>query len=68
MTANTNHAAFAVNFPDGICASALAFRSALTCSIAACCRWVLSAATVPRKPESAVVNTAWKRYRSNRPG
>ena len=31
ITANTNHAAFAVNVPDGTCARALAFKSALTC-------------------------------------
>lgn len=65
MTAHTSHAAFAVNFPDGRCARALAFQSALTCSMTACWRWVLSAVTVSR---SLVVNTAWNRCRSNNPG
>src|SRR5450830_93905 len=33
MTARTSQAAFAVNTPDGRCAKALFFRSALTCSM-----------------------------------
>ena len=35
MTARTNHAALAVDTPDGRCAKALFFRSALTCSMTA---------------------------------
>lgn len=59
MTAHTNHAAFAVNFPEGICANALDFKSALTCSMIACLRWILSAATVSSTSDGmVVVNTA----------
>jgi hypothetical protein len=36
-----SHAAFAVNFPEGMCANALSFTSALTCSMIAWPRWVL---------------------------
>ena len=46
MTASTSQAVFAANFPEGRCASAELFRSAWTCSMIACPRWVLSAATV----------------------
>jgi len=35
ITARTSQAAFAVNFPDGRCASAEFLRSALTCSMIA---------------------------------
>jgi len=45
IVASSNQAAFAVKIPDGRCASALSFRSALTCSMIACWRWVLSAVT-----------------------
>jgi len=38
MTASTSQAAFAVNFPEGRCASAEFFRSAWTCSMMACPR------------------------------
>ena len=48
MTASTSQAAFAVNTPEGRCARAEFFRSAWTCSMIACPRWVLSAATVSR--------------------
>jgi hypothetical protein len=48
ITARTSQAAFAVNFPEGRCASAEPLRSAWTCSMIACPRWVLSAATVSR--------------------
>jgi len=36
MTAQTSQAAFAQNFPDGMCARAEFFRSACTCSMIAC--------------------------------
>src|SRR5699024_2455792 len=64
-TAHTNHAAFAVNMPEGRCASALFFRSAWTCSMIAWPRWVLSADTVSRL---LVVKNAWNRWVSNRVG
>jgi hypothetical protein len=35
ITASTSQAAFAVNIPDGRCARAECFRSALTCSMIA---------------------------------
>jgi hypothetical protein len=41
MTAATSQ--LAANTPEGIWARALSFRSAWTCSIMACFRWVLSA-------------------------
>ena len=67
MTARTSQAAFAVNFPEGRCARAELFRSAWTCSMMACLRWVLSAATVSsRAGGRAVVKNAWKRQVSNR--
>ena len=59
ITAQTSQAAFAQNFPDGRCASADTFRSAWTCSMIACPRWVLSAAAVSRV---LVVKNAWKRH------
>jgi len=40
MTATTSQAAFAVNIPEGKCANAECFRSALTCSMIACWRWI----------------------------
>jgi hypothetical protein len=58
MAAKTSQAALAVKTPDGKCARALSFRSALTCSMMACPRWDLSAATVSRVP---VVKNAWNR-------
>ena len=35
IAAATSHAAFAVNFPDGRCAKAECFKSAMTCSTTA---------------------------------
>ena len=58
MTARTSQAAFAVNFPDGRCASAELFRSAWTCSMTACARWTLSAVTVSAMSSSVVVKNA----------
>ncbi len=69
MTASTSQAALAVNFPEGRCASAEPLRSAWTCSMIACPRWVWSAATVSSPPgpsAGTVVKNAWKRHRSNR--
>ncbi len=66
MTASTSQAALAVNTPDGRCASAEFFRSEWTCSMTACPRWVLSAATVSRITASVVVKNAWNRHTSNR--
>jgi hypothetical protein len=66
MTASTSQAAFAVNTPDGRCASAEFFRSEWTCSMIAWPRWVLSAATVSRTLGSVVVKNAWNRHTSNR--
>ena len=65
MTASTSQAALAVNLPEGRCARAELFRSAWTCSMIACPRWVLSAATVSRSAGSVVVKNAWKRQVSN---
>lgn len=45
ITAQTSHAALAVNRLDGKWARAEFFRSACTCSMIACRRWILSAAT-----------------------
>ena len=58
IVASTSQAAFAVKIPEGRCASALFFRSALTCSMIACWRCVLSAVIVSR---SLVVKNAWNR-------
>ena len=65
ITAATSQAEFAVNFPEGRWARALSFRSALTCSIMACLRWILSAATAPNVSAGTVVKNAWKRCVSN---
>ena len=56
IAAQTSQAAFAVNTPEGRCASAESFRSAMTCSMIAWSRWVASAASID-SPLS--VNTAW---------
>lgn len=48
VTAQTSHAVCAQECAEGMCASAEFFRSACTCSMIACRRWILSAATVPR--------------------
>ena len=48
IVASTSQAAFALNTPEGRWASALSFRSALTCSMMACPRRLLSAVTVSR--------------------
>ena len=66
ITASTSQAAFALNTPEGRWASAEFFRSAWTCSMIACARWVLSAAMVSRIAGSAVVKNAWNRHTSNR--
>src|SRR5215204_3012071 len=66
ITASTSHAAFAVNTTEGRCASAEFFRSAWTCSMIACPRWILSAVTVSRIAGSAVVKNAWNRHTSNK--
>ena len=66
ITASTSQAAFAVNTPDGRCARAEFFRSAWTCSMIACRRWVLSAVTVS-STGSVVVKNAWNRQTSNSP-
>lgn len=68
MTAETNQAEFAAKFPEGRWARALSFMSALTRSIMACFRWVLSAATVFNVSAVAVVKNAWKRCVSNNVG
>jgi len=65
MTARTSQAALAVNTPEGRCARAEFFRSAWTCSMIACPRWVLSAATVSARAGLVVVKKAWKRQVSN---
>lgn len=65
MVASTSHAAFAVNFPEGRCASALFFRSAFTCSITAWARCVVSAVTVS---SVLVVKNAWNLWVSNKVG
>lgn len=44
ITARTSQAAFAVNTPEGRCARALFFRSALTSSMTAWPRWMSSCA------------------------
>lgn len=46
IAAQTSQAAFAVNFPEGRWASALFFRSAMTCSMMAWSRWVASAVSI----------------------
>lgn len=46
MKAKPSHAALAVNFPEGRCSSSPVLSSSMVCSMLACCRWVLSAATV----------------------
>jgi len=58
ITASTSQTLFAVNTPDGRCARGPPFRSAWTCSMIACARWVLSAATVPIVVLSVVVKNA----------
>src|SRR5450759_4863576 len=62
ITAHTSHAALAANRPEGRWARAESLRSACTCSMIACPRWVLSAVMVSR---SVVVKNAWKRQVSN---
>ena len=59
IVASISQAAFAVKFPDGRCANALSSRSALTCSMMACPRCVLSAVAVSN---SLVVKRAWERW------
>jgi hypothetical protein len=61
ITASTSQAALAVKIPEGRCARAEPLRSAWTCSMIACPRWVLSAATVSSRSGSAVVKKAWNR-------
>lgn len=63
MTANCSQAAFAVNFPDGRCASGPALSSAMTCSTIACPRWNRSASIAVRV---MLVMKAWCRQVSNR--
>src|SRR4051794_36115323 len=58
IVASTSQAEFAANDPDGRWASGPALRSAWTCSMIACCRWVASAASVG---SGESVNTAWCR-------
>ena len=58
--ANASQAAFAVNLPDGACASGPSFSSAMTCSMMAWSRWVSSAATVVRVE---LVTNPWWRHR-----
>ena len=65
MTARTSHAAFAVKFPEGRCATVEPLRSELTCSMIACRRWTWSAVIVSR---SVVVKKAWNRCVSKRVG
>src|ERR1700712_4342267 len=65
MTASTSQPALAANDFDGRWARAEFFRSAWTCSMIACPRWVLSAVTVSRV---LVVKNAWNRQVSNRVG
>src|SRR3954470_1968862 len=57
MAASASQAEFAANFPEGRWASGPALRSALTCSMIACCRWVVSAASIGSR-ESAET-AAW---------
>src|SRR3954454_20713246 len=64
ITARTSQAAFAANNPEGRCARAEFFRSALTCSMTACPRWVLSAATVSSTAGSGGVEKGWDRQTS----
>src|SRR4029077_6986134 len=54
-TASTSQAELAAKDPEGRCASAEFFRSAWTCSMIACPRWVLSAATVSARAGLVVV-------------
>ena len=63
MTAQTSHAALALNTPEGRWARAEALRSAWTFSITAWARWVWSAVTVSRM---VVVKNAWNRQVWNR--
>jgi hypothetical protein len=46
IAASTSQAELAANLSDGRWASGPALRSAWTCSMTACCRWVFSAATI----------------------
>lgn len=63
ITAQTSHAAVAVNRLDGRGARAEFFRLACTCSMIVRRRWVMTAATVSRSTGSVVVKNAWNRYR-----
>jgi hypothetical protein len=63
ITASTSQAAFAANAPDGRCANAESFKSAL---MIACPRWILSMATVSITSGSTVVKKAWNRQTSNK--
>lgn len=63
MIARTSQAAFAVKLPEGKYARAEFFKSAWTCSMIACPRWVLSAVTISRE---LVVKNAWNRCVSKR--
>src|SRR5690625_2678794 len=65
MTAQMSQTALALNTPEGMCASAEAFRSACTFSMIAWARWTLSAATVSRSAAGVVVKKAWQRQVSN---
>ena len=62
MAASTSQAAFAVNFPDGRCASGPALRSAMTVSTMACPRCWDSACSIVIGES---VNTPWWRQVSN---
>src|SRR5664279_4190646 len=65
-TAQTSHALLAENDPEGMCARAELFRSALTFSMIACPRWVLSATVVSAVSAGVVVKKAWNRHAWNR--
>src|SRR5690625_139374 len=65
IAAQMSQTALALNTPEGMCASAEAFRSAWTFSMIAWARWTLSAATVSRSLAGTVVKKAWKRQVSN---
>lgn len=58
IAAQTSQALLAQPFPEGRCASGPPFRSAMTCSMIACPRCALSAASIGR---GLLVNTAWSR-------
>ena len=58
MTAKPSQAWFAVNFPDGRCASGPCLSSEITCSTIAWARWRWSASIVPSTAGSLLVTNA----------